>query len=109
MFNLNKTVLDITIGEENYIATVDIKTVAHYKKENKASFLQDIQKIGDMDEIAIIQLLGSIIRKSDKSVPVGMSFFNQFNPIAVIEQFTPVLVEVLGTNMPEAQDSTEKK
>ncbi|MBS5985276.1 hypothetical protein [Clostridium sp.] len=108
-FNLNKVVLELEIGEEDYIATVDIKTVAHYKKENKSSFLQDIQKVGEMDEEVIIKLLGSIVRKSEKSNPVGAKFFEQYNPLAVIEMFTPVLVEVLGLNMPEATNETEKK
>lgn len=108
-FNLNKTVLEIKIGEEDYIATVDFKTIAHYKKTFKGSFLQDMQKISDMDEILIIQLLSSMIRKTEQSAPVGMKFFEQLNPIAVIEQFTPVLLEVLGTNMPEAKDESEKK
>ena len=71
-FNLNKVVLELEIGEEDYIATVDVKTVAHYKKENKSSFLQDIQKVGEMDEEIIIKLLGSIVRKSEKSAPVGV-------------------------------------
>ncbi|MDB1947671.1 hypothetical protein PMY38_06475 [Clostridium tertium] len=108
-FNLNKVVLELEIGEEDYIATVDIKTVAHYKKENKSSFLQDIQKVGEMDEEIIIKLLGSIVRKSERSNPVGAKFFEQYNPLAVIEMFTPVLVEVLGLNMPEATDEAEKK
>ncbi|MGG7143602.1 hypothetical protein ACQPVP_09065 [Clostridium nigeriense] len=108
-FNLNKVVLELEIGEENYIATVDVKTVAHYKKESKSSFLQDIQKVGEMDEEVIIKLLGSIVRKSEKSTPVGVKFFEQYNPLAVVEQFTPVLVEVLGLNMPEATNEAEKK
>lgn len=108
-FNLNKKVVTIDINGEEYIATVDIKTVAHYKKENKTSFLQDIQRVSELDEVAIIQLLGSIIRKSEKANPVGIKFFNDFNPIAIIEAFTPVLIEVLGANMPEAKDESEKK
>lgn len=108
-FNLNKVVLELEIGEEDYIATVDINTVAHYKKDNKSSFLQDIQKVGELDEEVIIKLLGSIVRKSEKSNPVGAKFFEQYNPLAVIEMFTPVLVEVLGLNMPEATNETEKK
>ena len=108
-FNLNKVVLELEIGEENYIATVDVKTVAHYKKENKSSFLQDIQKVSELDEEIIIKLLGSIVRKSEKSAPVGVKFFEQYNPLAVVEQFTPVLVEVLGLNMPEATNEAEIK
>lgn len=108
-FNLNKVVLELEIGEESYIATVDVKTVAHYKKENKSSFLQDIQKVGEMDEEVIIKLLGSIVRKSEKSAPVGVKFFEQYNPLAVIEKFTLVLVEVLGLNMPKATNEAEKK
>lgn len=108
-FNLNKVILELEIGEEDYIATVDIKTVAHYKKKNKSSFLQDIQKVGELDEEIIIKLLGSIVRKSEKSAPVGVKFFEQYNPLSVIEMFTPVLVEVLGLNMPEAKNEAEKK
>jgi len=108
-FNLNKTILPIEIGQDSYIATVDIKTVSHYRKVNKSSFLQDIQKLTDMDEEVIYKLLGSIIRKTEEGTPVGTKFFNQFNPLAVVEQFTPVLVEVLGMNMPEAGTEAEKK
>jgi len=108
-FNLNKVILELEIGEEDYIATLDIKTVAHYKKENKSSFLQDIQKVSELDEEAIIKLLGSIVRKSEKSNPVGAKFFERYNPLAVIEMFTPILVQTLSLNMPEATVEAEKK
>ena len=108
-FNLNKTVLELDINGEEYIATVDIKTVSHYKQVNKESFLQATQKVAELDEVVIMKLLGSIIRKSDKANPVGFNFFKDFNPMAVVEHFTPVLVEVLGVNMPEAKDEEEKK
>ena len=106
-FNLNKVVLELEIGEENYIATVDVKTVAHYKKENKSSFLQDIQKVSELDEEIIINSLDA--KNKDITAPVGVKFFEQYNPLAVVEQFTPVLVEVLGLNMPEATNEAEKK
>lgn len=108
-FKLNKTILEVDINGEDYIATVDIKTVSHYKAENKESFLQATQRVTELDEVTIIKLLGSIIRKSDKATPVGFKFFKDFNPVAVVEAFTPVLVEVLGVNMPEATNEAEKK
>ncbi len=108
-FKLNKTVLEVDINGEDYIATVDMTTIVHYKKNNKESFLMATQRVSDMDEETIIKLLGSIIRKSDKSEPVGFKFFKDFNPIAIVEAFTPVLVEALGVNMPEAENEEEKK
>lgn len=108
-FNLNKTILELDINGEDYIATVDIKTVSHYKQANKESFLQATQKVAELDEVVIMKLLGSIIRKSDKANPVGFNFFKDFNPMAVVEYFTPVLIEVLGVNMPEAKGEEEKK
>lgn len=108
-FNLTKTVLEIDLNGTDYIATVDIKTIMHYKSENKESFLLATQKVADLDEVTILKLLGSIIRKSEKSAPVGFKFFKDYNPIAIVESFTPVLVEVLGINMPEAKNESEKK
>ena len=63
IFNLNKTIIDVEINGESYIATVDIKTIMHFKKENNRSFLSATQSLVDMDDVTIIQLLGSVIRK----------------------------------------------
>lgn len=108
-FNLNKTIVDVEISGEKYIATVDIKTIVHFKKENKFSFLQATQSLADMDDVTILQLLASVLRKSEKSEPVGMNELRKYNPLALIDELTPVLVEVMGFNMPEAEDEAEKK
>ncbi len=108
-FNFNKTIIDVEIDGEMYIATVDIKTIAHFKKKNKTSFLSAVQSLSELDELATIKLLGSVIRKSEQSEPVGAEFFNNYNPLAVIEALAPVLVEAMGTNMPEAEGEQEKK
>ena len=108
-FNLNKVVKEIDINGENYIATVDIKTISHYKKENKEGFLQATQRMAELDELTILKLLGSIVRKSEVANPVGFNFFKQFNPLAVVETLSPVLIEVIGVNMPEAETEEEKK
>lgn len=108
-FNFKKTIVDVEICGESYIATVDIKTITHFKKENKVGFLAATQSLAEMDDVMLIKLLGSVIRKSEKSEPVGVKFFNAFNPLAVVENLTPVLLEAMGTNMPEAESEEEKK
>ncbi len=108
-FKFNKTMIDVEINGETYIATVDIKTIAHFKKKNKTSFLSAVQSLSELDELATIKLLGSVIRKNEKAEPVGAEFFNDYNPLAVIEVLAPVLVEAMGTNMPEAEGEEEKK
>lgn len=108
-FNFNKIMVELDICGEPFIATIDMKTVIHYKTKNKKPFLASMQGIGDLDEVEIIKLLGSVIRKDEKSDPVGYEFFKEFNPLAVVENLTPILVTVMGGNMPEAENEEEKK
>lgn len=108
-FNLNKVIVELDICGEDYIATLDMKSIVHYKKNTKKPFLKGIQEIKELDDVEIIKILGSIIRKNEKSQPVGFDFFKDFNPLAVVETFTPVLITVMGENMPEAENEDEKK
>lgn len=108
-FNFNKTVMELEICGEQYIMTIDMRTVIHYKKTNKTAFLGALQKIGDLDEMEIIKLLASMIRKDESSAPVGVDFFKDFNPIEVVAKFTPLIVTCMGENLPEAEVAEEKK
>ena len=108
-FNFNKTVIELEICGEPYIMTIDMKTVIHYKKVNKTAFLGALQKIGDLDEMEVIKLLASMIRKDEKATPVGIDFFKDFNPIEVVANFTPLIITCMGENLPEAEGEEEKK
>ena len=108
-FNFNKTVIEMEICDEPYIMTIDMKTVIHYKKINKKSFLSALQGIGDLDEVEVIKLLASMIRKDEKSNPVGIDFFKGFNPIVVVSSFMPSILTCMGENLPEAENEEEKK
>ena len=56
-----------------------------------------------------INLKGNFVTREKPKRADYMLYLNANNPIAIIEAFTPVLIEVLGANMPEAKDESEKK
>ena len=63
MINLNKKVMDIEINGEQYIASLDVATIVHYKQQTNKNFLHSIAQLGENEDLLlVIELLGSVIK-----------------------------------------------
>ena len=109
MINLNKKVMDIEINGEQYIASLDVATIVHYKQQTNKNFLHSIAQLGENEDLLlVIELLGSVI-KDKKGKPVGVKFFMDYNPVEVMMEFLPILTEVINGNFQEPKNDNEKK
>lgn len=110
-----KNVVEININGEECIVTLDHHSINHFQKINKKGLLsiyaamEETKKTGNLELETIIQLLGSMIRKKKTDEIVGARWLEQFDSFSILEHLTPVLMEVLGANLPEAKDESEKK
>ncbi|WP_282192175.1 hypothetical protein [Romboutsia ilealis] len=109
MINFNKKTIDLEINKKKYIASLDVRTIIDYKNRTKKNFLMAIGELGENPDIVeLIDLLGSIVKDS-KGKCVGREFFMDFNPIDVMTELLPVLLEVVDSNLPQAKNEQEGK
>ena len=110
-----KNIVEININGEDFIVVLDHHSINHFQNTNKKGLLefyktiQNSQKTGRLDLETIVQLLGSMIRYKHNNKIVGSRWLEQFDSFAVLEHLTPVLTKVMGENLPEAKDESEKK
>ncbi|MDU4952976.1 hypothetical protein HF846_13940 [Clostridium cadaveris] len=70
--DLVKKVKEITIENEEFIMTFDMKSIAVYKEITGESFVAGTQKLFDFDDEAIINFIASTLRrKSEPDKPLG--------------------------------------
>lgn len=70
--DLVKKAKDITIEDEEFIMTFDMKSIAVYKEITGESFVAGTQKLFAFDDEAIINFIASTLRrKSEPDKPLG--------------------------------------
>ena len=110
-----KSIVELEINGEEFIATLDNYAIDHFQRHNKIGLLnfyetmKNGEKDGTVDLTQIIKLLGSLVRYKDTNRIVGAKFFDEFDTIAVVSSLTPVIAEAFGNNLPEASNEAEKK
>lgn len=95
-------------GEDMY-CVIDMRTIATYKRITGESFLKGIQKIAEMDEEVILNLLASSLRYDVDGEPVGVEFLNKYNPIALLTNTIDMLVELIEDALPKTTPGEVKK
>lgn len=107
--NLAKQVRTVELDGDEYILTLDVKAINHFKVTSKKQFLQSVPKFLVLDDEVVFYMLGSMLRKDEKSEPVGRKFLEQFNPFLIVEKLWPVAHDVITGNLPKANGDSEKK
>lgn len=91
----------ITIEDEKLYCVIDIKSIATYKDLTGESFLKAVQRVADLDDIVLINLLASCLRRTPDGEPVGMEYVARFNPLALITDTMDDIVELLESSLPK--------
>lgn len=99
----------INIEEDEMFCVVDMKTIATYKKITGESFLKGIERISNMDEEVILNLLASSLRYEVNGDPVGLEYLNKFNPLALLTHTMDVIVELVEESLPKSNAADVKK
>ena len=110
-----KNIVEVNINGEDFIVTLDHHSINHFQKTNKRGLLDIYKNMdvanndGSFDLEIILQLLGSMIKHKETNRIVGTKWLEQFDSFAILEHLTPILMKVMGENLPEAKDESEKK
>ncbi len=104
-----KRIVELTINDKEYIATLDNYTILHFQMTTKKGFLDAISDLQGGDITIVSQLLASLIRDKETGKIVGLDFINQFDFMEVLEHLSPVIGELVDNNLPEAKDESEGK
>lgn len=66
--NIVKKVKNIKIGDEDYIMTFDMRSIAVFKELTGKSFLQSSAKLGLLDDEVVLGFIGATLRKVNEEI-----------------------------------------
>lgn len=109
-----KTIIELNINGEEFVATLDHYAIDHFQKHNKIGLLKFYENMsnnedGSINLTQVVQLLGSLVRYKKNGRIVGAKYFEQFDTMQVVQLLTPILSKILGNNLPESSNDAEKK
>ena len=99
----------IKLEDAEMYCKLDMKSIETYKNISGESFMKGIQRISEMDEGVILNLIASTVRHTIDGDPVGKEFLEQFNPIALIMEMIDPLMELVEDAMPKSKPGDVKK
>lgn len=100
----------VKLDDIELYCVIDMKTIATFKQLTGESFLKAIQRIGDMDDMVMINLLASSLRETPDGDPVGLDYLSKYNPLALITELMEDVAELIQDSMPkEGPGVTSKK
>lgn len=109
-----KNIVNVEFDNEKYIMCLDMKALRFftplYKKESgntKATFIDAFMALKTQDITAICCLLASMIRKDEKSKPVGLAFVDDI-PATKVMYLAEKITECLAEDMPQAEEGSSE-
>lgn len=110
MSNVIKKVKEITIGEEEFILTADMRTIAKFKELTGKSFLESVNRLATMDDEIIIQLVACTLRRKDTPNQVmGQELLDNYNPFTILLNCGEDVAHIISESIPKAKGNSEKK
>lgn len=105
--DLVKKVKEITIENEEFIMTFDMKSIAVYKEITGEAFVLGTQKLFSYDDEAIINFIASTLRrKSDPNKPLGNEII-EGNILYFLLNHTEDVIMLVADSLPDK--SSKKK
>lgn len=110
MSNIVKKVKEITIGEEKFILTADMRTIAKFKEMTGKSFLESVTRLATMDDEVILNLAACTLRRKETpNVVIGQELLDNYNPFTILLHCAEDVAYLISESMPQAKGNSEKK
>ena len=109
--NIFKKVKDVKIGDEDYIMTFDMRSIAVFKELTGKSFLQSSAKLGLLDDEIILGFIGATLRKvNDEDKPLGKQVYDM-DIMYLLLNLSEIVIELVTSSLPQSKgnDSNIKK
>lgn len=100
--NIVKKVKDITIGNEKYLMTFDMKSIAIFKELTGKSFLQSSARLGLLDDEIILGFIGATLRKADEeNKPLGRRIYDM-DIMYLLLNLSETVIELVTSSLPQS-------
>ena len=99
--NILRKVQNVKLGEEEYIMTFDMKSIAIFKEMTGKSFLQSSARLGLLEDDLILSFIASTLRKTEDSAPVGKQVYNM-DIIYLLLNLSQNVVELVTSALPQS-------
>ena len=99
--NIVKKVREIKIGDEDYIMTFDMRSIAVFKELTGKSFLQSSAKLGLLDDEVVLGFIGATLRKvNEENKPLGSRYM-----IWIFLNLSETVIELVTSSLPQSKPS----
>lgn len=105
--NIVKKVREITIGDENYIMTFDMRSIAIFKELTGKSFLQSSAKLGLLDDEIVLGFIAATLRKSDEAAkPLGKQVYDM-DIMYLLLNLSEIVIELVTSSLPQSKSGNK--
>lgn len=107
--NIVKKVKAIKIGDEDYIMTFDMRSIAVFKELTGKSFLQSSAKLGLLDDEVVLGFIGATLRKADtENKPLGKQVYDM-DIMYLLLNLSETVIELVTSSLPQAKSNKDIK
>lgn len=106
--NIVRKVKNVTIGNENYIMTFDMRSIAVFKELTGKSFLQSSAKLGLLEDEIIIAFIGATLRQAETPTkPVGKNVYDM-DLMYLLLNLSEIVIELVTSSLPQSKPTSKK-
>ena len=103
--NIVKKVRNIKIGDEDYIMTFDMRSIAVFKELIGKSFLQSSAKLGLLDDEVVLGFIGATLRKvNEGNKPLGKQVYDM-DIMYLLLNLSEIVIELVTSSLPQSKSN----
>lgn len=107
--NLVKKSVELTIDEENFIMTFDMRSIVTFKELTGKNFVASTSKLGEFDDELLLGFMGATIRREENPLtPIGKEIYEMDILRLLVDQSWNVINLIVGS-MPQGDLKSKSK
>lgn len=104
-----KKTVPVKINGKDCLICLDTQTIDNFQIVNKIGLNEAIDLMSKGRTTVIYKLICSMVRDKATGQILGKNFFKKFDEMDTIKFLQPVIMELLGSELPKAKNESEKK
>ena len=105
----NRREVEININGKECVMSLSLKNIQHFQENNKVGLQEALEKMQNGDLEMILNLIYSMVSDKKTGKVLGYKFFKKYDELGIMEALSPVVLELVNKEMPEAKNDSEKK
>ena len=93
------------MGDECYIMTFDMRSIAIFKELTGKSFLQSSAKLGLLDDEVVLGFIGATLRKvNQENEPLGKQIYDM-DIMYLLLNLREIVIELVTSSLPQSKNN----